>query len=210
MTQVLLVHGGLWDDMDANRFWKRSGVVDGLRGRGFTVIAPDRAPRAPSWKAESAHLQSWLPGEGATVVAGSNGCSAALRLALSEPDRVHRLLLAWPATPRDERDRLLGQGAPPDVADALLRGETVRGVTDEEIAAFRIPVAVLPSVPENPAHQRTTVDRLLQLLPAPQELPGCPEPPHPLFATHVEEFVNSVTRFVDDREEPGRLAVSSS
>ncbi|MGE5133608.1 MAG: hypothetical protein ACM32E_11955 [Gemmatimonadota bacterium] len=31
MTAVLLVHGGLWEDMDAARFWRATGIEAGLR-----------------------------------------------------------------------------------------------------------------------------------------------------------------------------------
>src|ERR1700734_3587796 len=51
MDDVLLIHGGLWEDVGADWFWRRTGVVDGLAGRGLTVVAPDRLRRAPSWRA---------------------------------------------------------------------------------------------------------------------------------------------------------------
>jgi hypothetical protein len=34
MPSVLLIHGGLWEDTGADRFWRRTGVIDGLTGRG--------------------------------------------------------------------------------------------------------------------------------------------------------------------------------
>jgi hypothetical protein len=46
MDDVLLIHGGLWEDVGADWFWRRTGVVDGLAGRGLTVVAPDRLRRA--------------------------------------------------------------------------------------------------------------------------------------------------------------------
>ncbi len=103
VTMILLVHGGLWDDgMDADRFWHKPGVVSGLERRGFDVLAPDRMPRPPHWTAEADHLLATLRDRPtAAVVAGSNGCSAAVRLALARPDLVPRLLLAWPATAGD-------------------------------------------------------------------------------------------------------------
>ncbi len=39
---VVLIHGGLGEAMDANRFWIRPGVLEGLRAAGFDVTAPDR------------------------------------------------------------------------------------------------------------------------------------------------------------------------
>ena len=44
MPTVLLVHGGFWEDMTAERFWRRPGIVSGLERRDFDVIAPDRFP----------------------------------------------------------------------------------------------------------------------------------------------------------------------
>ncbi|MFC8720362.1 alpha/beta fold hydrolase, partial [Kitasatospora sp. NPDC057198] len=179
---LVLVHGGLWDDpMDADAFWHRPGVTAGLRAAGLAVAAPDRAMRAGSWEAEARHLAAALPdGPPAVLVAGSNGCSAAVRLALAAPERVRSLVLAWPATAGDERlDGRIREALPE--AAGLLAGGTLRGTTDAELAALRLPVAVLPAVPENPVHQRRTVDALLALVPGAVELPGCPEPPHPAF-----------------------------
>jgi hypothetical protein len=36
-VRVVLVHGGLWEDMDAERFWVRPGVVAGLAGLRMPV-----------------------------------------------------------------------------------------------------------------------------------------------------------------------------
>src|SRR5690606_32218554 len=55
-----------------------------------------------SWDIEADDLAAVLDAAGverACVVAGSNGCSAAARLALRHPERVARLLLSWPAAP---------------------------------------------------------------------------------------------------------------
>src|SRR3954464_14601967 len=122
MTTLFLVHGGLWDEpMDAQRFWHRPGIVDGLERRGFAVRCPDRLRRPDSWTAEAEPLAVALVdpagpgGSGAlggrvapsrsvapvVVLAGSNGCSAAVRLAVDRPDLVDALLLAWPATAGD-------------------------------------------------------------------------------------------------------------
>jgi hypothetical protein len=124
-------------------------------------------------------------------------------LALAYPEVVGQLVLAWPATCGDvyvdERTRagFLGLGASEEVADGLLDGETLRGVADEDLAGLRIPVAVLPSVPENPQHQRKTVDALLALIPGSRELPGCPEPPAPGFPPHREALVDAIAAFAN-------------
>src|SRR5689334_9862693 len=103
MPSVLLVHGGLWEDMDAERFWVRPGVVAGLRDRGFEVIAPDRLRRPSSWAADVGRVAAALPPEPVVVVGGSNGCSVAALLAVARPDAVRALVLAWPATAGDPR-----------------------------------------------------------------------------------------------------------
>jgi pimeloyl-ACP methyl ester carboxylesterase len=177
-TVLVLVHGGLWEDMDAERFWVRPGVVDGLAGAGVEVLAPDRLRRPDSWAAEVRHLRALLPDRSVTVVAGSNGCSVAARLAVDHPDRVARLVLAWPATAGDPQVDAWArqQGAP----EAMLAGETLRGLTDTELAGLSLPVAVLPAS-GSPFHQRRTVDALLRLIPGAVELPGSPEPPRPEF-----------------------------
>jgi pimeloyl-ACP methyl ester carboxylesterase len=202
-ADLFLVHGGLWDAMDATRFWRTPGIVAGLESAGLTVIAPDR-PRVPgSWSEEVDELGALLPGRPVTLVGASNGCSVAAGLALAYPEAVGQLLLAWPATGGDasvdERTRagLLGRGAPEEVADGLLRGGTLRGVADQDLAGLRIPVAVLPSMPENPPHQRKTVDALLALIPGSRELPGCPEPPTPNFPPHRDALVEAIVAFAN-------------
>ena len=95
---MVLVHGGLWEDMDAERFWVGPGVVAALEARGVLVLAPDRVSCPRSWAEEVAHLLPLLPGEPVTLVGGSNGCSVAARIAADHPERVGRLVLAWPAT----------------------------------------------------------------------------------------------------------------
>jgi pimeloyl-ACP methyl ester carboxylesterase len=201
MTTLLLVHGGLWEDMDAERFWHRPGIVAGLQHHGVEVLAPDRPRRAKTWADEADHLTAMLPDHRVTVVAGSNGCAAAVRLALIRPDRVERLLLAWPATAGDldvdarTRDGLADLGAPQHVIDALLDGGTLRGSTDLELARITVPVGVLPSLVENRFHRRRTVDALLGVLPNATELTGSPEPPRPDFHPHLESLVQTITRF---------------
>jgi len=202
MTTLVLVHGGLWEDgMDAERFWATPGIVAGLQRRGLEVLAPNRPARAPSWAAEADHLAPTLPDRPVTLVAGSNGCSVAVRLALLRPDRIQRLLLAWPPSAGDPvvdarvRGDLVELGACSQVIDGLLVGQTLRGVTDAELATLQLPVGALPSVPENRVHQRRTVDALLRRVPHAREVPGCPEPPHPEFPSHLERFLTAVTQF---------------
>lgn len=110
-ASVLLVHGGLFDPMDGERFWIAPGVAADLAAAGYRVLVPDRrysvgrttsAFGAHSWDVEAADLAAVLDatgGESAHVVAGSNGCSAAARLALTQPARVRSLTLCWPTPP---------------------------------------------------------------------------------------------------------------
>lgn len=202
-TAILLVHGGLWDDMTADRFWALPGITQGLRQEGFGVLAPDRLRQSPRWPTEAGHLRTFLPEHPVTVVAGSNGCSAAARLGLAFPHLVEKLILAWPATAGDQavdsrtRVGLAALGASDQDIRALLGGQTLRGVTDDELATLAMRIGVLASVPENPFHQRHTVDSLLRLLPNSEELPGCPEPPSPGFTAHLDRFLDTVTEFAN-------------
>lgn len=195
------MHGGLWDDMTAARFWDAPGIVAGLRRGGFEMHAPGWLTRACSWQAEANHLGSILPAGRVTVLAGSNGCSAAVRLALAFPGRVSRLLLAWPATAADPvmdahaRQHLASLDASPQTIRCLLAGPTLRGVSDPELVSLTVPAALVPAVPPGRAHQRSTLDALLHLLPCARELPGCPEPLSPAFSAHKTEFLHNVTAF---------------
>lgn len=202
MANLLLVHGGLWEEgMDAARFWRQPGIVAGLGRRGFDVFAPDRLCQAPDWTAEASRLARAVPDAPLTVLAGSNGGSAAARLAVDFPGTVTRLLLAWPATAGDpaidtrERAHLAGLGTTPEAIEALLAGQTLRGLTDAELASLTLPVGILRSVPANPFHQQHTADALLRLLPRAAELPGCPEPPRPEFPRYLESFLDTVAAF---------------
>jgi len=119
-----------------------------------------------------------LPSHPVSLMAGSTGCSVSVRIALALPDR-ERLLLAWPATAGDPavdsyiRKSLTGLGASEQTVRTLLDGQTLRGVTDAELSTLEMPISVPPSIPENPFHQRTTVDALRRLLADSEELPGC-------------------------------------
>jgi pimeloyl-ACP methyl ester carboxylesterase len=206
MTTLLLVHGGLWEEgMGADRFWRQPGISAGLEEHDFEVLAPDRRHHAPDWTAEASHLASALPWSPVTVLAGSNGCSAAARLALDFPGTVAGLILAWPATANDpavdahERAHLAGLGASDEVIGTLLEGQTLRGLTDKELAGLPMPVAVISSALPNAFHQRHVVDTLLKLLPAAAELLACPEPPRPEFPPYLKSFVSAVAAFARPR-----------
>jgi pimeloyl-ACP methyl ester carboxylesterase len=206
---ALLVHGGLWEAMDAATFWGTTGILQGLTSYGVEVFAPDRPQRASGWDIEVEALGEQLAKRAGPVriVGASNGCTVAVLLALKFPELVDRLLLAWPATGDDtaanERARagLVSRGCPPEAAEDLLAGGILRGVTDVELAVLtRIRVAVLPSVPENPSHQRKTVDALLQSIRGSRELAGCPEPPTPAFRNspqYLDQLVRTIVEFVN-------------
>jgi pimeloyl-ACP methyl ester carboxylesterase len=203
MPSMLLIHGGLWEDTGADWFWRRTGVVDGLAARGFTVIAPDRLRRPTSWAAEAGHIAARpdLADGPVTVVGGSFGCAVAVRLALDFPELVGRLVLAWPAALADQftairvRAGLARQGAPPSVLDSLLGTEALPSATDAELRTLTVPVGIAASVPPNPLHPRSAVDSLLRVLRSAVELPGSPEPPKPDFAARLEPFVTAVAGF---------------
>ncbi|MET9318148.1 alpha/beta hydrolase [Kribbella sp. NPDC003505] len=209
---VLLVHGGLWEAMDADAFWGTTGITEGLRAALDTeVLALDRPRYASRWDAEVEALGEQLAKRSGPVriVGASNGCTVAVLLALRFPELVDRLLLAWPATGDDaaanERARagMVSRGCPPAAADELLAGGVLRGLADDELASLeRIRVAVLPSVPENPSHQRKTVDALLRSIRGSRELAGCPEPPTPAFRDrngppYLDQLLRTIVEFVN-------------
>jgi pimeloyl-ACP methyl ester carboxylesterase len=214
-ASVFLVHGGLWEAMDAEAFWGTTGITDGLSAalapEGMAVLAPDRPQRASAWDVEVAALGEQLAKRSGPVriVGASNGCTVAVLLALRFPELVDRLLLAWPATGDDaaanERAHagMVNRGCPPEVADELLAGGILRGVTDEQVASLaRIRVGVLPSVPENPSHQRKTVDALLRSIRRSRELVGSPEPPTPAFRMsndppYLDQLLRTIVEFVN-------------
>ena len=84
---VLLIHGGLAESMDAERFWVMPGILDALTGLGFVVDAPDRDTTPSSWIAAADELARSLRWS-STVVGASNGVSVAVRLALQHPSLV--------------------------------------------------------------------------------------------------------------------------
>jgi pimeloyl-ACP methyl ester carboxylesterase len=181
----------------------RPGVVAGLTERGFEVLAPDRPVRAPSWAAEARALADAVSGIGRLrVLAGSNGCSAAVRFALAEPERIDTLILAWPATAGDpevderQRREFADGGATEAIANGLLAGETLRGVTDTELATLTMRTAIIPSAVDGRIHQHRTADALCELIPGAVRLPGFPESPRPDFPAHRNAFVDAVNGFL--------------
>jgi pimeloyl-ACP methyl ester carboxylesterase len=205
-ARVLLVHGGLWEDVTADWFWGQTGIIDGLERRGLLVLAPDRIRRPLNWADEVRLLAKVVAeheaaGPELTVLGGSFGCAAAVRLALDVPGVCGRLVLAWPAsiavqfTAIRVRSGLSRLGANGKTLAALLGTATLPSATDKELRSLELPVGIVPSVPPNPLHRRSAVDALLRLLPSAVELPGCPEAPEPDFAPYREAFLDTVTAF---------------
>jgi hypothetical protein len=177
VTTLLLIHGGLWEDgMDAESFWHKPGIVAGLQRHGFEVLTPNRRYRAPDWTAEVNHLAPVLPDRPVTILAGSNGCSV-----------IEGLLLAWPATANDptvdaqSRAGLTELDVSPEIVDALLTGQTLRGVTDGELATLRIPVGMLPSVPRILSTRGTPSTHCAASCHEPTSCPAAPSLPIPAF-----------------------------
>jgi pimeloyl-ACP methyl ester carboxylesterase len=182
---VLLIHGGLGEDIGADRFWVQPGIVGALESIGASVIAADRNTTPSTWTEAANEMAAFLA-EPAVVVAGSNGASVALRLAIDRPQLVSKLVLLWPAT---AGDRAVDDALPSTVAH-LLAGDTVRGVTDDELQSLRVPVAVMATDPENQVHQYRTVDRLVALVPgAIRMTERFPESPRPDYSARHDDFI---------------------
>ena len=159
-----------------------------MTAAGYFVDASDRDTTPTSWSraADQAAAAILRP---ATIVAGSNGVSVAIRLAVQHPSLVRKLVLLWPARTGDLR---LDQQLPAGAAH-LVAGDTIRGVADAELGALTLPVAVMASEPENPIHRRSTALRLVTLIPnaVPIE-PGFPEPLRPEFRAQLDAFVDAL------------------
>jgi pimeloyl-ACP methyl ester carboxylesterase len=182
--RVLLIHGGLAEDIGADQFWVRPGIVAALQALGWIVVAPDRNTTPSSWSNAAAEIAQFV-GEACTVVAASNGVSVALRMAIDQPRLVARLALLWPATAGDDAvDQMV-----PWSAAHLLAGDTVRGLSDAELAGIMVPVAVMATDVPNMFHQYRTVDRLVDLMPLAVRLDErFPESPSPDFIGRLDEF----------------------
>ena len=208
MLPVVLVHGGLYEGMTSREFWAETGVLGELKAKHLNVLAPQRPGQPHSWDEERQSLLEAVDAAGherVALVGASNGCSAAVRLAIENPDRVARLMLAWPATVGDPVvDELLGiiisDESDEAAATNLLPGETLRGVSDAELGALDLPVVVFPSLIENQVHQRQTLMGILANVPDAFLVPGSPEPPDDQFPEHRDSFITMVTEFA--RVEP--------
>ena len=188
-TGVMLIHGGLYESIGPEEFWHEPGIVAGLEMAGYRVITPRRSTTPRSWSDEIEHLRDSIPSVPSrwSLVAGSNGCSVAVRMAVDWEGLVSRLVLCWPATAGDpEVDK--SELAP----EEMLRGETLRGVTDAELARISVPVTIVPSDPPNRNHQASTVHRLLFLIPGATSTRAFPEAPRSDFAGHRGEFVDTL------------------
>jgi pimeloyl-ACP methyl ester carboxylesterase len=174
----------LAEDIGADQFWVRPGIVAALEARGWMVVAPDRNTTPTSWSNAAAEIAQFV-GEACTVVAASNGVSVALRMAIDQPGLVSRLVLLWPATAGDDVvDQMV-----PSTAAHLLAGDTVRGVSDAELGGIMMPVAVMATDVPNLFHQYRTVDRLVDLIPLAVRLDErFPESPRPDFIGRLDEF----------------------
>jgi pimeloyl-ACP methyl ester carboxylesterase len=200
---ILLVHGGLYEGMTARRFWIDTSVTEAFARLGFRVMAQDRIQAPRSWEEEASHLLDQLAGiPSVHVLAASNGCSAAARLAAQAPHRVRSLLLCWPATAGDPqvdaatRNEMIEAGCPPEAASDLLSGEILRGLSGSELAALPMPVGIITPDPPDHYHQRRTVDRLLETIPNAIELGAFPHPFAPGFHEALPDFCRQVSQFI--------------
>jgi hypothetical protein len=75
----------------------------------------------------------------------------------------------------------------------VVSGRTPAGLTGSGGGPVAVRLAL--DFPGYPLHPRSAVDSLLRVLPSAVELPGCPEPPQPDFAAHLESFVAAVAGF---------------
>lgn len=189
--QALLIHGGIAERIGADQFWKEPGILSALTDRQWASIAPDRNTCPPSWRDAADEMAEFVD-EPVCVIGGCNGVSVALRLALDHPELVARLVLLWPATCGDPRI----DNAVPEEATHLLDGDAVRGVGDAELKGIAVPVAIMPSEPENLFHQHHTVERLLRLIPEATRIRGFPESPRPEFAPFLDQFTDTLVETI--------------
>ena len=202
---VVLVAGGLYDEppVTAQWFWVETGVAPMLSRRKVEVVVHERPSEPRSWVEEADALAATIEESGherVALVAGSQGCSAAMRLMLDRPELVARTLLCWPATAGNPVIDGLAHTIISDVhdeasAEELLAGSPLRGVSADELASVSGEVVVYPSMPESQAHQRSTVSELLSTIPGVMLVGGSPEPFDDAFADFVEGFVDLVEAF---------------
>lgn len=203
---VALIHGGLYESMGARRFWAETGVVDALSQQGYKVLTPERLREPTSWQEDADHVAGLLRSEverALPVVAGSNGCSTAARLALAYPELVDGLAVCWPVTVGEaqpvEEDlyKRISERSGGRAATSLLGGDTLRGLADIELESLATPKAVMASEPENPVHRRSTAAALRRLWPDAVELPAMPEPPVAGF--EPLSFAEAIAGWIDSR-----------
>lgn len=183
---MALIHGGLYEPMDATAFWADTGVVEALSRRGIAALTPQRLAEPRSWAEDADHVAVQLRSDvdgGVPVVAGSNGCSTAAHLAIADPGLVERLAFCWPVTVGQEhvaeqrQAEQISRWSGERVASALLSGGALRGLADTDLASLDVPVAVMASDPENAVHRHETAETLLRLCAGSVALPPMPEPP---------------------------------
>lgn len=202
---VVLVPGGLYDKppVTAQWFWVETGVAPMLTRRNIEVVVHER-PKAPrSWVEEAEALATTIDAAGherVALIAGSNGCSAALRLMLDRPELVARTMLCWPATAGHPvidglAHTIISDAHDQAVAEELLSGSPLRGIMTEELASLTGEVVIYPSMPESQAHQRSTITELLTTIPDVMLVGGSPEPFDDAFADFVVGFVDIVEAF---------------
>jgi len=195
----------LYDDppVTAQWFWVETGVAPMLARRKVDVVVHERRVTPKSWEEEVEALRATIEAAGherVALVAGSNGCSPALRLMLDQPELVARTMLCWPATAGHPIVDELATIIISDVHDAttaerLLAGSPLRGVEREEMGNITGEVVIYPSMPESQAHQRSTITELLSTIPGVMLVGGSPEPFDDAFADFVEGFVDIVEAF---------------
>lgn len=205
LLPVVLVHGGLYDDppMSSANFWVVTGVAGALSRSGVEVVLHERPTEPTSWMEESEALAATIKASGherVALVAGSNGCSAAMRLVLDRPELVARTMLCWPATAGDpvvdELARVIIADTHDDqVAADMLDGFPIRGAAGDELADLEHEIVIYPSLPENKIHQRATVFELLDVIPDAILVGGSPEPTDDSFADFLEAYVSVLTAF---------------
>ncbi len=200
LLPVVLVHGGLFEHTTPMSYWTDAGVTEALAATTTRFIAPKRPAKPSSWEEERDVLLAAIDKAGfdqVALVGASKGCSAAARLAVDHPDRVSRLMLAWPATAGDQvlddLSRIVIEDlAGPDVADNLLAGDTIHGVSDAELSTLPMPLVVVPSIPASHAHQRDTATKLVEVHPDSYLAGGTPDPLDRQFGDHLDDFIRLV------------------
>ncbi|HZE40813.1 MAG TPA: hypothetical protein VE172_18585 [Stackebrandtia sp.] len=200
--RIVLLHGGLWEPMDADGFWHRTGIAAGLTRRGLEVVAPDRLARAASWDAEVEHLAPLLPRGPSVLLGACNASGLAVSLARRFPTRVSKVVLAWPLTAGDaDRDarvaaRIAAEGLHPEAVAGLLAGGLLRGACDGDIAALPgAATAVVRAPAASPSHRPETADALLRLVDGATDLGVFAEPPTPMFAPQCDDFCDALAQW---------------